>query len=287
MTDSDWGRRWEELGKTSFLKKTQKDHPEKWHNFYDQVCDLWEQMAGISLLAANAMAGTLTDQGFAPSGSSVLEIGCGPGNLSMALAAWGYRVTAMDQSLGMIQVLKDKIRTTGMPGIASLAADWNTLDAARNHDLVIAAFFPEACCPQGVFRMERLAKHACVLVLGNGVPAFPFYRQIWKKVMNVPCPAGGDHLTCAQNFLEQAGRSPRVHTLELPAVLDMDFHRVRAYFRAYFGMFGCPRLFLNKAIDQVLEPHVKNGHICLGGQSGAAMVCWAVPTGSSVSRQIK
>jgi len=188
LTDSDWVRCWENLGKTFFLKKTQEDHPGKWRGFYDQVCDLWEQMAGISPAAARVMAGTLMDQGFALAGGSVLEIGCGPGNLSVALAALGCRVTAVDHSLGMIRVLNDKIRTTGISGIVPLAADWNTLDFGQNHDLVVGAFFPEACCPQGVLRMEKLAKHTCVLVLGNGAPAFPFYRQIWNKVMESPVP---------------------------------------------------------------------------------------------------
>jgi len=282
MTDSDWGKRWENFGKKSFLKKTQQAHPGKWRDFYDQVAELWEQMAGITQGAAKVMAGTLADQGAAPAGGSVLEIGCGPGNLSVALAACGCRVTAMDKSRAMIQVLKDKIRTTGCSGIAPWASDWNTLGVARNHDLVIAAFFPEACCLQGVSRMEKLAKRDCVLVVGNGPPPFPFYRQIWKKVMDVPCPAAGDHLTCAQNFLEQTGRAPIIHTLDLPAVLDVEFHRAREYFRAYFSMFGCPLALLDKTIEQVFEPHVKNGHIYLEGQSATAMVCWSVPTGSSI-----
>jgi len=178
--------------------------------------------------------------------------------------------------------LNDKIKTTGVPGITPLAADWNTLDAARHHDLAIAAFFPEACCPRGISRMERLAKHHCVLVLGHGRPAFPFHRQIWKKVMDLPCPPAGDHLTCARNFLAQTGRAPEVYTLDLPAVLDVACHRAREYYRAYFGMFGCSRPLLDKTIDQVLAPHVKNGHICLKGQFGAAMVCWPVPAESPV-----
>nr|WP_320189695.1 methyltransferase domain-containing protein [uncultured Desulfobacter sp.] len=277
MTDSDWGRRWEDFGKRSFLKQTQQDYPEKWRDFYDQVAGLWGQMAGLSLGAAKVMAETLVEQDFAPVGSSVLEIGCGPGNLSLALAAYGCRVTAMDQSLGMIRVLKDKIKATDSSGVVPLAADWNTLDAARNHDLVIAAFFPEAFCPQGITCMEKLAKHACVLVVGNGAPAFPFHRQIWTQVMDAPCPVAGDHLTFAQNFLEQTGRAPMVLSLDLPAVLDVSFLRAREYFTDYFTMFGCPLPLLNKTIDRVLEPHVKNGHIYFEGQSAVAMVCWAMP----------
>lgn len=282
MADSDWARRWEDLGKTSFLKKTQKDHPEKWQNFYDQVCGLWEQMAGITTMSANIMAGALAGRGFFPEEGSVLEIGCGPGNLSVALATRGCRVTAMDHSSGMIGILKDKIRTTGCSGLLPLAADWNCLDVARNHDLVIAAFFPEACSPQGVSRMEKLAKQTCVLVLGNGASGFPFSRQIWQKVMEPPCPAAGNHLRCAQNFLKQAGRSPVILTLVLPMFLDVEARLARDYFRAYFGIFGCSRPLLDRAIDQVLEPHLKNGHLCFEGKSGAAMVCWPVPGDASL-----
>ncbi|WDP89238.1 MAG: methyltransferase domain-containing protein [Desulfobacter sp.] len=285
--NADWGVRWKAFERKSFLKQSQVESPEKWQQFYDKVSDLWEHMAGINLACAREMAAVLALHGLCQEQDAILEIGCGPGNLSIALAGQGGRVTAMDNSRGMIRLLEDKIQTRGISGIKPLVADWNSLDSTPEHDLIVAAFFPEACSPQGILRLEKLAKRACVLVLGNGVAAFPFYRQIWTKVMDIPLPASTNHLTCARNFLKQTGRSPQVYDLSLPAVLDIEFHRAREYFRSYFGMFGCSGPHMDKTIDDVLSPYVEKHHICLKGEFGAAMVCWHPPNGSPNHRSMK
>ncbi len=281
LTDSQepeaWGERWVNLGKNSFLKKFQEADPEKWQNFYDQVADVWEKVAGIGDAAAHEMVSALAECRIVSAGKSILEIGCGPGAFSLALAAHQCRVTAMDLSCAMIRVLEEKIVTKGGVNIVPLAADWNNMDLTPDHDLVVAAFFPEAFCPEGVSRMEHLAKQDCVLVVGTGGPAFPFYRQIWARVMDIPCATAGSHLTCAENFLKQTGRNPSVYRLSLPAVLDIELEQVRDYYKIYFSMLGAAGRSLDKAIDEVLHPFVKNGHIYLEGQSGAAMICWPVP----------
>ncbi len=282
--DADWCARWKDLGNNSFLKQSQAVHPEKWQVFYDRVSDVWERMAGISPASGKEMARVLAGQGLLGSENFILELGCGPGNFSMALAGYGCRVTAIDLSPGMIRVLENKIQTSGISGIQPLVADWNTLDPTPNHDLVVAAFFPEACNPHGICRMEKLAKQFCVLVLGNGTSAFPLYRQIWTQVMDAPCPISGDHLDCAVKFLRQTGRHPDIHTLVCPAVLDVHFSQAREYFRAYFGMFGCSGSLPDQVIDDVLNSHVKNDRILLEGQSSASMVCWPVPVHSPGQR---
>lgn len=52
-------------------------------------------------------------QAFTPSGSNILEIGCGTGNYTMTLAERGYRVTALDVSARMLAVAKDKANKAG------------------------------------------------------------------------------------------------------------------------------------------------------------------------------
>ena len=282
--NKDWEARWRRLGDKSFLKQSQVNSPEKWQDFYDRVSDIWEKLAGIDLTGARKMAAVLASHGIVHPKDAVLEIGCGPGNLSMALAGQGCRVTAMDNSRGMIRVLKEKIRAKGVSGIQPLTADWHSLDPAPDHDLAVAAFFPEAFSPRGILRMEQLARNACVLVLGSGVPAFPLHRQIWESVMDAPYPAPGDHLTCARNFLKQTGRFPEVYHVSLPAVLDIECHRVREYFKAYFGMFGCSGSRTDKIIDQVLGLYTEQGRISLEGQAGAALVCWPVPRAAAGCR---
>jgi len=68
-------------------------------------------LGGVDDMYAEVAAGAVPD----PSGPPplVLEIGCGTGNLTRALAQRGARVTAIDQSAEMLEVAHDKVADLG------------------------------------------------------------------------------------------------------------------------------------------------------------------------------
>jgi SAM-dependent methyltransferase len=66
-----------------------------------------------------------------PAGASLLELGCGTGRVTVALAALGHRITAVDQSAAMLANLPDD------PAIESVQADIETLDLGRHFDAVL------------------------------------------------------------------------------------------------------------------------------------------------------
>jgi len=69
----------------------------------------------------------LEESGFNPEGSRVLDIGCGPGTLSLPLARLGAEVTALDISSGMLDRLKDSIKKESLP-IEVIECSWWTAD---------------------------------------------------------------------------------------------------------------------------------------------------------------
>ncbi len=52
----------------------------------------------------------LEEASFSPEGSRVLDLGCGPGTLSLPLSRLGAEVTALDISSGMLNRLKDTVK---------------------------------------------------------------------------------------------------------------------------------------------------------------------------------
>jgi 2-polyprenyl-3-methyl-5-hydroxy-6-metoxy-1,4-benzoquinol methylase len=101
-----WEEVWERCRKKSHLKKNQHLNPEKWREFYDRVSSLWDEINGYSRSIDNAIADFIFDYRLVFRGSSALDIGCGPGALSLALAGRGIVVTALDNSPGMINTLE-------------------------------------------------------------------------------------------------------------------------------------------------------------------------------------
>jgi len=68
-----------------------------------------------------------------PAGAAVLEIGCGTGRFARAAAAAGLAVTAIDVSARMLEYVGQRIKTDGLPEIATQHAGFLTME------------FPAAC----------------------------------------------------------------------------------------------------------------------------------------------
>ncbi|MBU0970768.1 MAG: methyltransferase domain-containing protein, partial [Proteobacteria bacterium] len=222
------------------------------------------------------LAHRIIAHGLVRPGETLLDIGCGPGNLSFAMAQKKVRVTALDNSPGMIQVVKQRLKNRPALPVEPLAADWKKFSPQIAHDVAAAVFFPEACTAKGLFSMEKLAARTCILVTGDGRETFPVRRDIWNQVMAAPCPSAGFHMECAQNFLRAAGRSPQRFSLCLPVVLDAEEQAVKDYFWAYFTMFDtCPKK-LDNAIRNALLPHLARGRVQIKGNAGLEVLFWQV-----------
>ena len=88
-----------------------------------------------------------------PVGSTLLELGCGTGEDTLALTALGHRIVAADPAPGMIAEAKVKLASAGRAdavtfvnkGAGDLGADWSSLGLAV--DGVFSNFAPLNCEP--------------------------------------------------------------------------------------------------------------------------------------------
>ena len=211
---------------------------------------------------------------------SALELGCGPGHLSLALAKKGIRVTALDRSSGMIRTVQARAGQTGL-AIKTLCRDWKKMPPEPGgHHLAIAACLPEAFSPSGICRMEGLAGRSCLLVMGRGSEVFPLRRQIWDQVMDQPCQCErvspgmrGKLAGCRRPKAQALYHQPACDTgHQLPDAMD--------FYTAYFSMFrprsrtGAKDPVLARAIQQVLAPFETHGRVRARGNADLAMIAW-------------
>jgi ubiquinone/menaquinone biosynthesis C-methylase UbiE len=63
-----------------------------------------------------------------PAGAAVLEIGCGTGRFSRAAAKAGLQATAIDVSAKMLEYVREKAASEGLPEIATQHAGFLTMD---------------------------------------------------------------------------------------------------------------------------------------------------------------
>lgn len=126
----DWNQLWQEARRAKSWKKKGKSD--------------WDQRAS-GFAARNVdspyVAQFLKKIQLAPQWS-VLDVGCGPGTLSLPLAETVRRVTAIDFSAAMLAELRQRTEERGLTNLAAIQAawedDWEALGIAP-HDVAIAS----------------------------------------------------------------------------------------------------------------------------------------------------
>nr|WP_181507950.1 class I SAM-dependent methyltransferase [Methanococcus maripaludis] len=112
--------------------------------------------------------------------TSILEIGPGPGTYTIPLAKEVKEITVVEQSTGMIDILKNRMKEEEIDNINIIKKRWDDfkLDADSNHDIVFSSY------SLGVDDMESALKkmnnyaekYCCILTFGT--------RQAWRSIYN-------------------------------------------------------------------------------------------------------
>ncbi|WP_316896902.1 class I SAM-dependent methyltransferase [Pseudodesulfovibrio indicus] len=75
-------------------------------------------------------------------GASVLDVGCGSGMYTLRLAREAARVTALDISEGMLDVLREDAESMGLTNIECVRSDWMDWAGDGTYDVVFCSMTP-------------------------------------------------------------------------------------------------------------------------------------------------
>ncbi|MCA1906225.1 MAG: methyltransferase domain-containing protein [Desulfarculus sp.] len=278
-----WRRAWRRAREASFLKCSQVASPQAWHDFYAQVSDSYWELWGQDGEQGQRLVAEMNCQGLLKPGCQVLDVGCGPGTMALPLAQAGAMVTALDWCRPMLDNLERLAGQRGLSGITTRCQSWDDFPGDPKHDLVLAAFFPDALSVQGLERLEGFSRGRVGLVLGTGREHFAFRRQMWQQILEVPYHDGGFHLACALGWLNASGRMPNLRHLAWDSVFDHPLETVFSFYRDYFAIFGKRGPVVERQIRAALEPWRVGERVRAQGGTSLALVWWDAPDGSDLA----
>lgn len=162
---TDWVKLWKELSvlqDKAFSRKSDSREEDFWKNkakdFDKMASDRWKNKDS----SREYLAGKLKEN----PGSTLLDIGAGTGKWAVFASPHAERVTALEPSTAMQNVLREKIDQQGITNIDLVTGSWPDCELPP-HDYVLAShsmYGAKDFCGF-VTRMIQTAKKACILLM--------------------------------------------------------------------------------------------------------------------------
>lgn len=162
---TDWVKLWKDLSESqnkAFSRKKEGREDDFWKHkakdFDKMVDERWAKPDSSRVFLARKLLDN--------PGSTLLDIGAGTGKWSVFAAPYASKVTALEPSLAMQDVLREKIQKQRIANINIVTGTWPE-DEVESHDYVLAShsMYGVGNFKAFVGKMSAAAKKACIMLL--------------------------------------------------------------------------------------------------------------------------
>lgn len=250
--DIDWTLLWQQ---SRSRKSWKSKGPEEWDKKAPSFADRIKDSAYVSLILKQL---DLRE------GMSVLDVGCGPGTLTVPIARLVNRVTAIDYSNGMLEVLDQRAKQEGIGNIRRVKCawedDWSAFDIGL-HDVVIASRSMNIPgLEEGLRKLDHYATRS--VYVAERIAPSPFDPDAFAA-LGREFESGPDYIYTL-NMLYSLGIHPRVELIELER--ELHFEDLDRAVQGYAWMFRDLQPEEKRLLEKFLRERIitqKGGHIVI------------------------
>jgi len=269
----DWNDVWKELMTTQQRLDKTGDNNTHW-NKKENAERFWKRSQTNSERTDSTLSEiSLTSE------SRVLDIGSGPGRLSIPIAKKVSHVTAVEPAAGMMDVLKENMKAQGINNIHCVSKRWEDLDVKADldapYDVVIASFslgMPDI--REAIQNMEQASSKYIYLYWFAGITPWEEHSiSLWPSLYGtnyVP----GPKCDVLYNVLYNMGIFPDVH------VFSMDYTNYFSSVDEAMDFYRDRYVIETQTQASILRDHLKsilvqeNGQLVEKGTSTRVRISW-------------
>lgn len=209
---------WDKLWQENLGKHLDSDPVTKWNNkakVFAQDNDTQHSRQRLD----GVLAFLQENKAFWP-GMKILDIGCGPGNFSLAFARLGAEVTALDPAPKMLEILREKIGKEKITNIQIVQGLWEELDVEKmgwekNFDLVFASQSPGLRDLETLLKMNYCSQRYCFASGFDGARKMSLYDAFFREYLGRPYMRNSHDIIYLINLLYSLGHRPTIKFLNL------------------------------------------------------------------------
>jgi len=203
MVDLDWNGMWmEAMNEATWMKGCKNLNPQTARKRAEQ----YNKDALLREIRNNQVGKLVSKLGIRP-GSTIMDIGAGPGTLAIPLSKIARCVTAVEPSMEMIYHLKKNAQKFGITNINYINKKWEDVmpfEDTNVHDFLIASYpLYMLDIKAALFKMVQLASRGICLFTFVGDPYWD-YSEIWPELHDEEYDIGPDYIYI-YNLLQDMG----------------------------------------------------------------------------------
>lgn len=281
--ESFWVQQWES-DKDSDTHKVHKGFSTS--EYWDRTAATYNQdQTEIRTRRVEKTLRKLDEKGLLFDGMRVLDIGCGPGLMTHALAVKNAKVTALDFSVKMMERLKNESPRDLKHPVDYCIEDWHDIDIdkkgwTRHFDLVLAFMSPGVSTPSALDKMIACARKGCAVRGWASKEAHPILKGLWEEIMGTPLEDKPQSFLLKINLLFSRGIFPDIYfeTIRWKQQISLE-NEVQAQMKFFKPISSMSEAELERKIRQYLNPMAEDGILMKKHKGLTGTAVWKIETG--------